>query len=121
MLPPTDQTRIQSLYCADDSHSSGSTSTFSDSIAAVGEDAYWKGTSMESWGEIPQERAKLLRKAQLAINRGKAKIIVFASGDQHWAELMAKRMPDSLDYGPAQTLYEVTASGESLNKIVCFC
>ena len=44
--------------------------------------------------------------------RGKAKIIIFVSGDQHWAELMAKRMPDSLDYGPAQTLYEVTASGK---------
>ena len=30
---------------------------------------------------------------------------------------MAKRMPSSLDYGPAQTLYEVTASGESEFKI----
>ena len=30
---------------------------------------------------------------------------------------MAKRMPSSLEYGPAQTLYEVTASGESEFKI----
>ena len=56
-------------------------------------------------------------KISIFINRGRAKIIIFVSGDQHWAELMAKRMPSSLDYGPAQTLYEVTASGESELKI----
>ena len=39
-------------------------------------------------------------------------MIIFTSGDQHWAELMAKEMPSSLDFGPAQTLYEVTASGK---------
>ena len=39
-------------------------------------------------------------------------MIIFATGDQHWAELMAKEMPSSLDFGPAQTLYEVTASGK---------
>ena len=33
------------------------------------------------------------------------------SGDPHWAELMAKRMPASEVWGPEQTLYEVTASG----------
>ena len=43
--------------------------TFTDSILAVGEDSYWEGTSYESWAEIPQERKKLLQKAQLAINR----------------------------------------------------
>jgi len=112
VLPPTYQSRVQSIYCADDSHSQhGSpTTTFTDSILAVGEDSYWEGTSYESWAEIPQERKKLLQKAQLAINRGRAKMIIFVSGDQHWAELMAKEMPSSLDYGPAQTLYEVTAS-----------
>jgi alkaline phosphatase D len=36
---------------------------------------------------------------------------VFISGDQHWAELMAKRMPASDTYGPSVVLYEVTASG----------
>ena len=56
-------------YCADDFHSSGSTTTFDDSILAVGEDTYWEGTEYEAWGEIPQERERLLRKAQLAINR----------------------------------------------------
>ena len=69
VLPPTFQFRAQSEYCADDSHSSGSTTSFEDSIFAVGEDTHWEGTSYESWGEIPQEREKLLRKAQLAINR----------------------------------------------------
>ena len=39
-------------------------------------------------------------------------MIIFATGDQHWAELIAKEMPSSLDFGPAQTLYEVTASGK---------
>ena len=39
-------------------------------------------------------------------------MIIFVSGDQHWAELMAKEMPSSLDFGPAQTMYEVTASGK---------
>ena len=39
-------------------------------------------------------------------------MIIFVSGDQHWAELMAKEMPSSLAFGPAQTLYEVTASGK---------
>ena len=33
------------------------------------------------------------------------------SGDPHWAEFMAKRMPASEEWGPEQTLYEVTASG----------
>ena len=38
-------------------------------------------------------------------------ISLIYSGDQHWGEQMAKRMPTSADYGPAQVLYEVTASG----------
>ena len=40
----------------------------------MGEDTYWEGTEYEAWGEIPQERERLLRKAQLAINRYTAKI-----------------------------------------------
>jgi len=107
VLHPTDQTRALSTYCAYD----GASGTFLSSIAAVGEDSNYLGTSYENWGEIPQERAKLLGKAQKAINDGKAKVIVFASGDQHWAELMAKRMPTSATYGASQVLYEVTASG----------
>ena len=38
-------------------------------------------------------------------------LIIFVSGDPHWAELMAKRMPESEQWGPTQVLYEVTASG----------
>jgi len=122
VLPPTYQRRTQSIFCADDSHSEhgSATTTFTDSILAVGEDSDWEGTSYESWAEIPQERKRLLQKAQLAINRGRAKMIIFVSGDQHWAELMAKEMPSSLDYGPARTLYEVTASGlyQNFNKFI---
>jgi alkaline phosphatase D len=33
------------------------------------------------------------------------------SGDQHWAEIMAKAMPESAEYGPSVTLHEITASG----------
>lgn len=39
------------------------------------------------------------------------KEIVFISGDQHWAEIMAKRMPASDVFGPSVVLHEVTASG----------
>ena len=38
-------------------------------------------------------------------------MVIFVSGDPHWAEFMAKRMPASDVWGPEQTLYEVTASG----------
>ena len=38
-------------------------------------------------------------------------IVLFVTGDVHWAELQAKRMPDSDTWGPTQVLYEVTASG----------
>ena len=110
VLPPTDQTRERGDYCADDSHSGGG-SAFLDSIAAVGEDADWLGTSYESWAEIPRERLRLLGLAQKSINEGKTKAVIFVSGDQHWAELMAKKMPDSVEFGPSQVLYEVTASG----------
>ena len=33
------------------------------------------------------------------------------SGDQHWAELMVKKVPASLEYGPSVVLHEITASG----------
>ena len=38
-------------------------------------------------------------------------MVIFVSGDPHWAEFMAKRMPASEVWGAEQTLYEVTASG----------
>ena len=65
-------------------------------------------------------------------------MVVFVSGDVHWAEFHAKRMPDSSQWGPSQVphlhylhistvsllsilstylqvLYEVTASGVPQN------
>jgi len=111
VLPPTDQSKERSQFCADDSHSGGQTSSFLDAIAEVGEDSEWFGTGYESWAEIPQERLKLLGLVQKSINDGNAKAVIFVSGDQHWAELMAKQMPESNKFGPSQTLYEVTASG----------
>jgi len=111
VLPPTDQTKSRTNFCADDSHSGGSTTTFTDSILAVGENASWFGTEYESWAEIPRERLRLLGSAQRSINEGKTKAVIFVSGDQHWAEIMAKKMPESEIFGPSQTLYEVTASG----------
>ena len=45
---------------ADDSHFGGHTTTFADSIAEVGEDVEWFGTSYKTWAEIPKKRLKLL-------------------------------------------------------------
>ena len=63
-----------------------------------------------------QERARLLGLVQRALSQGTTKVVVFVSGDQvssavcddpvcrsqHWAELMAKRMPESDEDGPSQ-------------------
>ena len=101
-----------SEYCAHDSHNKdGNTNTFLESIARLGEDEQWYGVQYEMWGEVPLEREKLLGLAQRSLNRGRSKAVIFVSGDQHWAELMAKRMPESEEWGPTQVLYEVTASG----------
>lgn len=45
----------------------------------------------------------------------KTQQIIFVSGDQHWAELMAKEIPASAEFGPSVVLYEVTASGIDQN------
>ena len=117
VLPPTDQqSRSVSEYCAHDSHNwDGNTNTFLESIARLGEDEQWYGVQYEMWGEVPLERERLLGLAQRSINRGRSKAVIFVSGDQHWAELMAKRMPESEEWGPTQVLYEVTASGVPRN------
>jgi alkaline phosphatase D len=95
-------------YCAYD----GSGGTFDEARESVGEGSdKWRGLTYECWGEIPQERARLLQLCQKAINDGHAKKIIFLSGDQHWGEIMAKQMPASNVYGAPQVLYEVTASG----------
>ncbi len=108
ILPPTNQQETNvGDYCAHD----GPGGSFEKSIADIGEGPSWRGTSFESWGEIPQDRAKLLQLSQKSINDGYAKRIIFLSGDQHWGEIMAKKMPSSNQYGSSQILYEVTASG----------
>jgi len=111
VLPPTHNGRDKSLYCAYD----GAGGTFLDAITEVGESwSDWDGTHYESWGEIPQSRARLLKLCQKAINDGKSKHIIFISGDQHWAEIMAKKMPPTSTM-QSQVLYEVTASGIDQN------
>ena len=97
-----------------DSHSGGHNTTFHDSILAAGEDELWAGTAYESWAEIPGERLRLLGLAQRAINTGKAAAVIFVSGDQHWAELMAKRLPSSDQFGHSQTVSR-TASVSTLS------
>ena len=44
----------------------------------------------------------LLGLAQKALNKKKTRAVVFVSGDVHYAELMAKRMPKSTQFGAAQ-------------------
>jgi alkaline phosphatase D len=64
---------------------------------------------------VPQERARLLGLAQRAVNNGHTRAVIFLSGDQHWGELLAKRMPDSPEFGPAQ----VTARKERQELARC--
>ena len=114
VLPPTNLiTRLLPEFCAHDSHNKedNTTNTFLEAIARVGEGEEWYGVPYEMWGEVPLQREKLLGLAQRSLNRGKTQLVMFVSGDPHWAELMAKRMPDSEQWGPSQVLYEVTASG----------
>ena len=85
------------------------------SNSRLGEDEQWYGVQYEMWGEVPLERERLLGLAQRSVNRGRSRAVIFVSGDQHWAELQAKRMPESEEWGPTQVLYEVTASGVPRN------
>lgn len=112
VLPPLYRSRNLIDYCAYD----GEGNLFDTAIAEVGESTNSKGTSYESWAEIPTSRTRLLKLAQKCINDGLAKQIVFVSGDQHWAEIQAKKMPVDVDgAGNEQILYEVTASGIDQN------
>lgn len=71
VLPPTNlQSTTPSSYCAYD----GEGGTFDSSMAAAGESNVSVGTSYESWGEMPQERTRLLQKCQRSINDGFAKV-----------------------------------------------
>ena len=106
VLPPTNR-KGAIRHCAYD----GPFGTYVLANRAVGEGrGVPGGTMFEQWGEIPQERTKLLHMCQESINAGKTKQIIFLSGDQHWAEIMVKRVPARSGQA-AVTLYEVTASG----------
>ena len=77
MLPPTDQRGNVTNFCAQDIYSnpnissvasckSGAKTAFCQAIADVGENSTSLGTKWGSWGWIPEERKKLLQKAQMA-------------------------------------------------------
>ena len=111
VLPPTDQDKPPESFCSHDSHSGGGDSfTRAREAVGEGEEGRWPGTPGEEWGEVPQERQRLLTLAQKALNDGVTKAVIFVTGDQHWGELLAKRMPASPEGGGEQVVYEVTAS-----------
>lgn len=110
VLPPTTRIREVEQHCAYD----GPNRSFDQANVEMGEMMWFQGVVYESWAQIPQERTRLLRLAQRSINEGRTKKIVFLSGEQHWGELMAKKVPGDRIQGGAgaeQIMYEVTASG----------
>jgi len=109
VLPPLNQGRNKSTYCA-----YGNGQKFTQAVASLNEQTM-SGTSYESWAEIPQEREKLLRMVQKSLNDGKTKAVIFVSGDQHWGELLEKRIPASNQFGKEARVYEITASGFGQN------
>jgi hypothetical protein len=106
VLPPTNQDRAVGTYCAYD----GVNNTFENANLDLNEGPGVSGTHYETWGELPQERTKLLQLCQNSVNAGNTKQIIFLSGDQHWAELMVKTVP-ARNGQAAVRIYEVTASG----------
>ena len=86
VLPPTNQiTRPLTDFCAHDSHNAEdvTTNTFLEAIARVGESSDWYGVPYEMWGEIPQQRERLLGLAQRSVNRGKTKVSCSQSETQY--------------------------------------
>jgi alkaline phosphatase D len=106
VLPPLDSDRDPTQLCAEGG------AGYAAALASLEEpeSAMW-GCRWESWAEVPQEKDKLLRMAQKAVNAGSVGAVVFASGDQHWGELSTKTMAATPADGPAVTFREVTASG----------
>ena len=79
VLPPTDQvTKFPEDFCSHDSHNSidNSSTTFMDAIARVGESKDWYGVPYEMWGEIPQQRERLLGMVQKSVNNGNTKVML---------------------------------------------
>ncbi|CAH9053658.1 hypothetical protein PSECIP111854_01213 [Pseudoalteromonas sp. CIP111854] len=109
VLPPLYQGRSMSSYCA-----YGNGDQFKTAIESLGE-TDMSGTSYESWAEMPNERARLLRMVQKSINDGKTKTVIFLSGDQHWGEILQKDIPADAKFGKQTTVYEITASGFGQN------
>ncbi|GAP76047.1 phosphodiesterase/alkaline phosphatase D-like protein [Pseudoalteromonas sp. SW0106-04] len=109
VLPPLHQQRSRSSYCA-----YGDGQAFEDALSSMQEQTM-SGTSYESWAEMPAQRARLLRLVQQAVNEGRTQAVIFLSGDQHWGELLQKKIPASAEYSKAVTVYEVTASGFGQN------
>ncbi|MFC3031716.1 alkaline phosphatase D family protein [Pseudoalteromonas fenneropenaei] len=109
VLPPLHLGRSKTSYCA-----YGNGKNFDQAVTNLNENGM-SGTSYESWAEMPLERERLLRMVQKSINDGKAKAVIFVSGDQHWGELLQKDIPASSEYGKAATVYEITASGFGQN------
>jgi alkaline phosphatase D len=109
VMQPTDQLfNDVDSYCANDGR------TFYDAIDALEEDKRWLGTKFEGWQQIPQEKVRLMQMLQQTINDGLAEKIIIISGDMHWGEMMAKRMP-AFPNEPSQVIFEVTASGIDKN------
>jgi len=121
VLPPInmgDEARVKEMHCAFDEEGG----SFEESITAVGETTDWRGgiasPHLENWGEIPQARTRLLKLVQRYGNAGKHKTAVFLSGNMHFGEIMAKRMPEDPVSGPERMFYELTASGVEYNRKV---
>ena len=106
ILPPT-ASRNPNEYCAYD----GAGNTFDSANTDIGEGpgSGAEGTTYESWAEFPQERTRLLRLVQQSFNNGYGKLFIFISGDQHWAEIMEKKIPSRPGQDAVQ-VYEVTSS-----------
>ena len=110
VMQPTDQVFTDvNTYCANDN------STFFDAIDDLSESEQHLGTQFETWGQIPQEKLRLLRYLQRSISDGFTDKVIIISGNVQWGEVMAKRLSAAEDYGQAQVIFEVTASGIDMN------
>lgn len=108
VLQPTSRVEHPKRFCAYD----GRGGTFDQAAIDLLEDNdNIRATDFESWAQLPQSRARLLQLAQKSINDGFANKIIFVSGDQQWGEIAYKAMPESIEYGKSQNLFEITSSG----------
>uniref|UniRef100_A0A7S1FYM2 Fibronectin type-II domain-containing protein n=1 Tax=Corethron hystrix TaxID=216773 RepID=A0A7S1FYM2_9STRA len=116
VLPPTNQYMgVNESICAYD----GPGNSFDGNVTLLGENSAsvaGKLKRQETWSEIPQARARLLRLVQKYVNLGRMKKVFFLSGNMHWGEILAKKMPEDPKVGKSQTFYEVTASGIGVNR-----